>query len=250
MPDATINGFNHHWEDQGNGEPLIMLHSAASAGGQFRPHFAELAKTFRILVPDMRGMGGSAHIETIPPSAWTDDVVGLLDHLGIDSTHVFGTSLGARVALRFATDFPQRVRTLVLDNPIVANEAGGNEALNARLGNPDVMSEEQGRRYEGLHGSDWKNVVRNYFAMRNDPGLQEFYNLREAAKTVQVPTLITRGDSRTDVTHPLPHAVELAYSITGSRLWIKPAGGILATAEGYEAMRNLAKEATKAAVTV
>ena len=242
MPDTTINGFKHHWEEAGTGDVLLMLHSAAGSGAQFRPHFAELSKTFRIIAPDMRSMGQSEHLESIAPNAWSADVGGLLDHLEITNCSVYGTSLGARVALRFVIDNPERVRTLILDNPIIANESGGNAALNARLGDPEALPQAAQDRYRSFHGEDWAQVVRSYFSIRNEPALQEHYNLRELAKAVETPTLITRGDSREDITHPLPHAVELAYSLKNSRLWIKPAGGCLATPEGYDVIRNWVAE--------
>jgi pimeloyl-ACP methyl ester carboxylesterase len=91
--------------------------------------------------------------------------------------------------------------------------------------------------------------VRNYFSIRNDPALQGHFALRELCKSVEAPTLITRGDSRVDKTHPLPHAFELAYSLKNSHLWIKPEGGCFATAEGYAKIRELAAEAAKQPVS-
>lgn len=243
MPNAMLNGFNHHWEEAGSGEAFVMLHGAAGSGAGFKAHLPELSKTLRVIIPDMRGMGGSAHVSSIPPSAWVDDLKALLDHLNIDAAHVYGTSLGARVALRFAIDYPARTRSLILDNPIVLNEAGGNAALNSRMSNPDNLPPEAAARYESQHGVDWKDVVRNYFAIRNEPALQEFYNLRELAKDVATPTLLTRGDSREDVTHPLPHVIELAYSLKNSRIWIKPSGGCFATPEGYDVVRHFVGQA-------
>jgi pimeloyl-ACP methyl ester carboxylesterase len=155
MPDATINGFKHHWEEGGSGEALVMIHGAAGSGSGLAAHIPELSKTFRVIIPDLRSMGQSEHVATMPPSAWVDDVVGLLDHLGIESAHLFGTSLGARIVLRFAIDYPARTKSLILDNPIVMNESAGNEALNARMGNPDLLPPEAAQRYAGLHGDDW-----------------------------------------------------------------------------------------------
>jgi pimeloyl-ACP methyl ester carboxylesterase len=246
MPIATINGFKHYWEEAGSGDALVMLHGAAGSGRGFYQHLPELSKTFRVLVPDMRSMGQSEHVPTIPPSAWVDDVVGLLDHLGIAKAHIFGSSLGARVALRFAIDHPERTLTLFIENPISHNEQAGNDALNARMANPDAMDADAQKRYQEQHGADWKDVVRNYFVIRNDSALQDYYDLREGAKSVTVPTLITRGNAREQV-HPLPHAIALFESIKTAQLWVKPAGGIFATPEGYDVMRNFVAAARQPA---
>ena len=242
MPDATINGFKHHWEEAGSGDALVMLHGGVSSGRSLTSHLAELSKSFRVLIPDMRSMGQSEHVTSIPPSAWIDDLLGLLDHLGIDSAHLYGGSLGARVAVRFAIDHPTRTRTVIVDNMIVANAPHTNEILNARWATPESMAPEVAKRYESLHGADWQDVVHNYFNIRNEDAWQEYFNLHELSRSVTAPTLITRGDNRADVIHPLPHAIELFNNIETSRLWIKPEGGCLATPEGYEVIRRFTKE--------
>ncbi len=248
MPDATINGWAHHWEDAGSGEPLVLIHEALQSSRVFAPQIEELSKTFRVIAPDMRGMGQSARVDRIePPSGWVDDLEALLDRLGIENVHLYGSSIGARVALRFAIDRPQRVRTLILNNPIVAIEPDSNEALNTRMSDPDALPPRIQQLHESMHGDDWPNVVRNFFAIRNDAALQNHLDLREAAKNVTIPTLLTRGDNRTDTVHPLPHVFELFYSIQTSRMWVKPSGGCFATPEGYDVVRRFIADATKAA---
>ena len=67
--------------------------------------------------------------------------------------------------------------------------------------------------------------------------LNEYNNFRDLANAVKMPTLITRGDSRTDQVHPLADAFEMFNLIDTSHLWIKPEGGCLATPEGYDRIR-------------
>jgi len=115
--------------------------------------------------------------------------------------------------------------------------------MDARFVTPPPATPEQARRNEALHGADWEVAVRNYYAIRNDQAFQAHHNFRDLAKAVRVPTLITRGDSRTDLVHPLPDAFEMFNLIETSRLWIKPEGGCLATPEGYERIRRHIAEA-------
>jgi pimeloyl-ACP methyl ester carboxylesterase len=251
MPDATINGFTHHWEETGtSSQVLVLIHGASGAGIQFQPQIDELSQSYRVLAVDLRGMGRSARITKLEPSSgWVDDLGGLLDHLGIEKVNIFGSSLGARIALRFAINNPSRVQSLILDNPIVANEASGNAALNARMGDPESLPEDQKERARLLHGEDWATVSRNFFQIRNDPAMQEYLNLRELAKGLPTPTLLTRGDNRLDTVHPLPHVQELFYLLPNSRMWVKPAGGCFATPEGYDMVRNHIAAAAKVAAT-
>ncbi|MDP3659240.1 alpha/beta fold hydrolase [Phenylobacterium sp.] len=242
MPEAVINGLQHYWEDHGEGEPLIMFHGASQSNVSLAHHALALSKTHRVIVPDMRAMGRSAHVSEMPPSAWTDDAKALLDHLGLQRVHVFGISLGARVALRLAIDHPALVKTLTLELPIIAMEGATNTALNVNLGSFDNLSEADQKMRENQHGTDWRNVLANYMSIRNKPELQEHYSLRETSKGVRVPTLILRGDER-EVVHPLGHCFELHQNIPGSWLWIRPNtnGSSLNAApeEGYALMRAL-----------
>lgn len=221
MADATVNGFAHHWEDQGAGEPLLMLHGATQSSVNLAPLIAGLSTTHRVIAPDLRSMGRSAHVAELPPSAWVDDVIALLGLLGIARAHVYGISLGSRVALRLAADRPDLVSSLMLEKPIVAMEGATDQALNTSLGSFDALPPAEQALREAQHGPDWKTVMSNYMAIRNRRELQDHYNLREAARHIAVPTLIFRGDARETV-HPLAHCFELHGSIAGSWLWIRP----------------------------
>jgi len=220
VPDALINGYAHHWEDAGSGEPLIMVHGAASSGKTLVPHIPELSKTYRLIIPDLRGMGRSARVDSLPPSAWVDDLKALMAHLGLASAHLLGSSLGARIVLRTALDSPQLARTLILDAAIIANEEAGNRALNERFDVNKVAPDRQ-EYFRDLHGDDWATVVVNFFKFRNQPELQAYFDLREGSKRIMAPTLIMRGDEH-DPTHPLRHSIELRENLADSWLWIRP----------------------------
>ncbi|MGZ6733426.1 MAG: 4,5:9,10-diseco-3-hydroxy-5,9,17-trioxoandrosta-1(10),2-diene-4-oate hydrolase [Nocardioides sp.] len=108
--------------DVGGGLPLVMLHgggpgaSAWSNFGRALPHFAD---SFRTLLIDQPGFGGSDK----PPVVGNyyrfaaDYVAALLDELGIERIHLLGNSLGGGTAMRFALSYPDRVGRLVLMGP-------------------------------------------------------------------------------------------------------------------------------------
>lgn len=221
MPIARINGADHHWVDEGSGEPVLLLHGAAQSGASLATHVRALAETHRAIAPDLRGMGGSEHVASLSPSAWIDDARALLDHLGIARAHIYGVSLGARIALRLAIDHPERVRSLMLERPIIAMRADTNAQLNANIGGAENFSPQEIAAREAQHGADWRTVMANYVAIRNQPDLQAHLDLRELSKTVTTPTLILRGDER-EVVHPIEHCLELHQNIAGSWLWIRP----------------------------
>lgn len=241
MPSETFNGHSHYWEDQGSGDPIILFHGATQSSVTLKPYIAELSKTNRVIVPDLRSMGQSAHVSEMPPSAWIDDALALLDHLGIDRLHVYGISLGARIALRLAGEHAARVRSLTLEMPIIAMEGDTNAALNTNIGSFDNLPEAEQATRHAQHGPNWKTVLANYMGIRNRPELQAHYSLREMSKTVTAPTLILRADER-EVVHPLGHCFELHQNIPGSWLWIRPdTTGSLLTAAPNEACALIRK---------
>src|SRR5688572_12732638 len=112
-----------------------MLHGAAGSGAMFGHHTPELARTYRVIAPDLRGMGQSEHVSSLPPDGWIEDVRALIDHLGIGSAHIYGISLGSRIAMRLAVDYPAYVRSLILEQPLIAIEEAANNDLNAEFSN-------------------------------------------------------------------------------------------------------------------
>jgi 4,5:9,10-diseco-3-hydroxy-5,9,17-trioxoandrosta-1(10),2-diene-4-oate hydrolase len=108
--------------DVGGGLPLVMLHGGgpgASAWSNFGAALPAFARTFRTLLVDQPGFGGSDK----PPVVGNyyrfaaDRVVSLLDELGIDRVHLLGNSLGGGTAMRLALTHPDRVGRLILMGP-------------------------------------------------------------------------------------------------------------------------------------
>jgi pimeloyl-ACP methyl ester carboxylesterase len=85
------------------------------SGEAFQFLSPRLAKRFRLIVPDLRGHGESAHLPgPYTTEALTADLAPMLDALGVESVHILGHSHGGAVAQAFAHAYPERVRSLVL----------------------------------------------------------------------------------------------------------------------------------------
>jgi pimeloyl-ACP methyl ester carboxylesterase len=118
----------------GAGPALVLLHGLGLSGEMFRPLWDRLAAHHRLLIPDLRGMGQSAHL----PGPYTveqlaADVAGLLEAQGLASADVLGVSQGGVVAQQLARRYPTRVRRLVLVCTYAFNLASPRERLEARL---------------------------------------------------------------------------------------------------------------------
>ena len=131
MPLTTSNGFKHYYEDTGSGTPLVLVHGATSSHYQWSEHTPAIAERYRVIAPDLRSMGASEHVAELPPTAWVDDVKALTDELGLERFFIGGSSLGSRVAMRFTLTYPERIKALLVDAPLIAISQSKHDALNA-----------------------------------------------------------------------------------------------------------------------
>jgi 3-oxoadipate enol-lactonase len=115
MATATVNGITVSYTDSGGDGPAVVLsHGYLMDSSMFEPQVAALAPDYRVITWDERGFGGTR--ATSPFSYWdsASDVIGLLDHLGIEQAVLGGMSQGGFLSLRAALKAPDRVRALIL----------------------------------------------------------------------------------------------------------------------------------------
>ncbi|HZV82192.1 MAG TPA: alpha/beta fold hydrolase [Geobacteraceae bacterium] len=108
---TLINGISLAYDDCGTGLPLLLIHGFPLSRRIWAPQLEELQGTFRIIAPDLRGFGESDVPEgPYSMDIFADDMIGLLDHLGIDRAAVCGMSMGGYILLNMLDRYPQRVR--------------------------------------------------------------------------------------------------------------------------------------------
>lgn len=108
---------------------MLLLHAFPLEGEMFEPQWSALSGRARLIVPDLRGFGGSS-VGPGPSEmgVMADDVLALLDHLGVASAVVGGVSMGGYASLALLRNDPGRVRALVLaDTKTAADDAQGRE---------------------------------------------------------------------------------------------------------------------------
>jgi pimeloyl-ACP methyl ester carboxylesterase len=83
-----------------------------------------MARHFTVIDYDHRGYGLSDRpVQRYTMDIWADDLVGLLDAIGVERTHVHGGSMGGFVAIRFASRYPERVDRLVISGALARSDA-------------------------------------------------------------------------------------------------------------------------------
>lgn len=119
MPSFKHDGFELNYEDEGEGEPVLMLHGFASnlhVNWVTPGWFKTLREAgYRAIAFDHRGHGKSSKSydrDAYTPSAMASDAAALLDHLQIDQAHILGYSMGARVSAFMALQHPDHVATV------------------------------------------------------------------------------------------------------------------------------------------
>jgi pimeloyl-ACP methyl ester carboxylesterase len=117
MPLAKLpTGVELYYETHGSGEPLLLIPSTAFGSSVWQPfQVPGLSKHLQLIIFDPRGTGESSKPQdfyTIEHMA--ADVVALLDFLQLPSAHLLGHSMGGRIALQAALDWPGRVRSLIM----------------------------------------------------------------------------------------------------------------------------------------
>ena len=179
MVDAKEHGItpSEHWAHIGDlkvryldwggeGPPLLALHGLASSAHWYDVVAPLLRDRHRLIAPDQRGHGQT----TNAPSGYdwktlSDDLAGLLDHIGVGEVSVMGHSWGGNVATNFAANYPDRVKRLIMidggffDGRIMPGATW--EAFSQRLRPRDVTGDRQEflERLRNQMGAIWSDEI-------------------------------------------------------------------------------------------
>jgi pimeloyl-ACP methyl ester carboxylesterase len=115
MPKVKVNDIAINYEQQGSGEPLILIPYLAADNACYAFQVADYAKHFTCISLDPRGAGESDKpAGTYSTELFADDVAHFMKAIGVEKAHVSGVSLGAATGLWLAGKYPERVKTLSL----------------------------------------------------------------------------------------------------------------------------------------
>ncbi|MDV2884528.1 alpha/beta hydrolase [Alkalihalophilus pseudofirmus] len=115
MPTCNVNNVELYYEVHGEGEPIIFTHGASWNHKLWDPQVEYFSNHYQVIVWDVRGHGKS----TLPPGRidtedLSRDLIGLLDHLGIEKATLCGLSMGGHISIQTAIRYPQRVDSIIL----------------------------------------------------------------------------------------------------------------------------------------
>lgn len=118
-----VGGRDFTYLEAGRGTPLMLLHGIGSAARSFQHQIEGLSDRYRVVAWDAPGYGGSSCVVPAEPTAsdYAQALNEFLDAIGIADCHLLGHSLGSLMAVRFAVEFPKRVRSLTLSSIAVGH---------------------------------------------------------------------------------------------------------------------------------
>jgi pimeloyl-ACP methyl ester carboxylesterase len=218
-----VNGIELHWEEEGEGEPLLWLHGALGCGADWRYIFDGPPPGCRIIAPDLRGHGSSTNSGggfTFRQCA--RDIEALLRHLQLPRVKAIGLSGGGIVLLHMATAGPSLIDAMVLVStpPYFPERA---RAIQRQF-SPSMIDEEELARMRARHTQGEAQLdalfemARGFADSYDDVSFTPPHLARIAART-----LIVFGDR--DPFYPVSLAFEMHEAIPESNLWVIPDGG-------------------------
>ena len=111
---ALTNSPILNFQQQGSGEHLILIHGLFGSLDNLNMVAKVLAKQYTVTSVDVRNHGQSFHKNDMAYENLAQDIVNLLDHLSISSAYVLGHSMGGKIAMQLALDFPNKVKKLIV----------------------------------------------------------------------------------------------------------------------------------------
>ena len=242
MPVADRGHTQIFWEEQGSGEPLLLVMGLGWPRQMWARHLPALTERFRVITFDNRGVG-----QTVTTSSrWAlsdmaDDALAVLDSAGVPQAHVYGASMGGGIAQVMTIDHPERVGALILGctatraarrhvplwlviRHLLPALAAGRQARTEALAralvygpatSPALIAEDL-RLLNSLH-----RPAAGIRAQRR--AVLDYEGSRLRLGSVRSPTLVIHGSD--DRVVPLRYGEELARLIPGADLVVLPGAG-------------------------
>jgi len=222
MPYATTDdGVRLYFEETGSGHPVILVHEFAGDLRSYEPQMRHFGKRFRTIAYNARGFPPSdvpEQVSSYSQDRAADDILAVLDHIGVPGAHIVGLSMGGFATLHFGIRHPTRALSLCIGGCGYGAELDKRETFRAEA---DVIANTI--RKEGMPAfaeryaygptrvqyenkdprghAEFKTMLAEHSAVgsaNTQQGVQKerpsLYTLVEEMKRITVPTLIITGD--------------------------------------------------------
>ena len=238
---VIANGIKTNYLEDGKGTPVVFVHGSGpgvTAYANWRLVMPGLAPHYRTLAPDMVGFGYTDRPAgvTYNVQTWADQTIGFMDALDIQTASVVGNSFGGGIALRMATQHPERIDKLVLMGsmgvsfPItdgldrVWGYQPSVQNMKAMLGifaySPELRDDDELARvrYEASIQPGFQEAFSSMFPAPRQRSVEAMTTPDEELRKIDKETLIVHG--RDDKVIPLENSYRLLQLIDRSQLHV------------------------------
>lgn len=259
MKETIMDKTTLAYDDNGSGQPLLLIHGFPLNRTMWRPQIEALTKAgYRVITPDLRGFGESRLTSaTVSMRSYADDIVALMDHLRLSQAVVGGMSMGGYVLLNLLERYPERVSAAIF----IVTRAGADDetgkgkrtalaAATAAEGmkpvldvfsnilfapatltdHPELVAEVSG----WISATDPRGAAAGLLAMRER---KDYLPLLGA---IRQPALVIGADQ--DQVMPTDHSRAIADGIAAAKLSIVQGGGHMANLEQPDGFNAVLKE--------
>ncbi|MFO7671092.1 MAG: alpha/beta hydrolase [Bacteroidales bacterium] len=211
-----VNGINLYYETYGEGNPLLLIHGNGGTIKNMGYQIEYFSDKYKVIIPDCRGRGKSElNTDSLTFEQITNDLILLLDNLGIDSCDLIGWSDGGIIGLLMGMNYPDRTKKIIA---MGANLWHDSTALYPWVIEWIQTSRQEAAKMIRNHDSseDWQIIYQRMALMDDQPNIDP-----ADLQNIKSPVLIIAGDR--DMIRE-EHSVLIYQNIPKSQLWIIPAG--------------------------
>ncbi len=246
MRAIEANGERLHYVDEGEGAPVLLIHSLGTNSYLYRDQIAALKGRYRCIAPDCRAHGQTSYNGTFTIEDVAADHKAILDHLGIGRCHIVGLSMGGPIMLNLNARWPEIARSMVFADCFARLRPGAEDRIYATQEAVAYLSMlEYGNQYAGdrlLPTTPFDKLDELAEAVALCPPKGYVDTVRavfthdasgDLAK-VTAPTLILIGDA--DDATPMAESEFIRDGIAGSEIKVIPDAGHLITIDNPDAV--------------
>ena len=230
MPYLHIHNIDLHYEVVGEGYPFIFLHGLGNDCSQTMEMYKP-RENIQCIYPEQKGHGLSSCDDHITFDDYTNDIIALADHLGLQEFILGGISMGAAATIHTYLQYPERIKALILIRNAWAGETMNRENANLFIALSEALKEKSPEKLKESEAYKEYLLIEEETAVSMVGFFEEPAALRypekfaripvqapfeslDALKEIKVPTLVLAN--RQDSIHPF-HSSELIHeAIKGS----------------------------------